>query len=54
MVPFAVPVRGAAEGDEDPWLCGPGFRRVCLYGGMVEPELPRGTDAVKRVGKNSA
>jgi len=22
-------------GGEDPWLCGPGFRRVCLYRGMV-------------------
>jgi hypothetical protein len=23
------------EGDKDPWLCGPGFRRVCLCRGMV-------------------
>ena len=22
-------------GGEDPWLCGPGFRRVCLCRGMV-------------------
>jgi hypothetical protein len=27
--------RGVAEGGEDPWLCGPGFRRVCLCRGMV-------------------
>ncbi len=26
---------GVAEGGEDPWLCGPGFRRVCLCRGMV-------------------
>jgi hypothetical protein len=42
---------GVAEGGEDPWLYGPGFRRVCLCRGMVEPELPRGTDAVKHVGQ---
>jgi hypothetical protein len=35
-------------GDEDPWLCGPGFRRVCLYRGMVEGELSRDTGTVKR------
>jgi hypothetical protein len=35
-------------GGEDPWLCGPGFRRVCLCRGMVEPELSRGTGTVKR------
>jgi hypothetical protein len=21
---------GVSEGSEDPWLCGPGFRQVCL------------------------
>jgi hypothetical protein len=26
---------GVAEGGEDPWLCGPGFGRVCLCRGMV-------------------
>jgi hypothetical protein len=25
--------RGVAEGGEDPWLCGPGFHRVCLFEG---------------------
>jgi hypothetical protein len=25
---------GVAEGSEDPWLCGPGFRRVCLCRGV--------------------
>jgi hypothetical protein len=39
---------GVAEGCEDPWLCGPGFRRVCLCRGMVEAELSRGTGTVKR------
>jgi hypothetical protein len=36
------------EGGEDPWHCGPGFCRVCLCRGMVEPELSRGTGTVKR------
>jgi hypothetical protein len=26
---------GRRGGGEDPWLCGPGFRRVCLYRGSV-------------------
>jgi hypothetical protein len=25
---------GVAEDSEDPWLCGPGFRRVGLYRGV--------------------
>src|SRR5262249_33880548 len=25
---------GGRGGGEDPWLCGPGFRRVCLFSGV--------------------
>jgi hypothetical protein len=32
-------------GGEDPWLCGPGFRRVCLYRGR-ETTLQVGTEGV--------
>src|SRR5215207_8373733 len=28
-------VGGRRGGGEDPWLCGPGFRRVCLYRGSA-------------------
>jgi hypothetical protein len=38
---------GVAEGSEDPWLCGPGFRRVCLCRGLWIPDLQGGTKAVK-------
>ena len=33
-------------GGEDPWLCGPGFRRVCLcrWFGMGEPTIKQGRD----------
>src|SRR3954454_20867774 len=33
-------------GSEDPWLCGPGFRRVCLGRGRTT-DLRRGTGVVK-------
>ena len=33
-------------GGEDPWLCGPGFRRVCLYRGVLE-RLWHGPGVVK-------
>jgi len=32
---FVASEGGVAEGGEDPWLCGPGFPRVCLCRGMV-------------------
>ena len=35
-------------GGEDPWLCGPGFRRVCLCRGMLCTELRSGTGAVNK------
>ena len=37
---------GVAEGSEDPWLCGPGFRRVCRCRGATY--LRRGTETVKK------
>jgi hypothetical protein len=36
---------GVAEEIEDPWLCGPGFRRVCLFGCVNS--LRRGSGTVK-------
>jgi hypothetical protein len=34
---------GVAEESEDPWLCGPGFRRVCLCrGGEQELRIRTG------------
>ena len=41
-------------GGEDPWLCGPGFRRVCLYRGVVSSEIRPGTGAVKRGSSRTA
>jgi hypothetical protein len=38
-------VGGRRGGSEDPWLCGPGFRRVCLYRGSTAT-LRGGTTAV--------
>jgi hypothetical protein len=34
-------------GGEDPWLYGPGFRRVCSCRWVVAPEIRRGTEGVK-------
>jgi hypothetical protein len=32
-------------GGEDPWLCGPGFRRVCLFrSGLVPGDIKKGGD----------
>ena len=44
---FVASTEGRRGGGEDPWLCGPGFRRVCRYRGMVESELEAGTLTVK-------
>ena len=38
---------GVAEESEDPWLCGPGFRRVCLCRGMAKAEIGSCTGPVK-------
>src|SRR6266511_72986 len=46
------PVRGRRRGGgEDPWLCGPGFGRVCPYRGMrwISDTLRSGTGVVKTV-----
>jgi hypothetical protein len=42
--------RGVAEESEDPWLCGPGFCRVCLCRDydLVRLSLRVGTTAVKK------
>ena len=42
---------GVAEGSEDPWLCGPGFHRVCRCRGATY--LRRGTETVKQSGTPS-
>jgi hypothetical protein len=39
---------GVAEESEDPWLCDPGFCRVCPYRGMGEQELRVGTGDVNK------
>jgi hypothetical protein len=47
---------GVAEGSEDPWLCGPGFRRVCpcqgawRYGSAAVPEPSSGRRGVLVIG----
>jgi hypothetical protein len=41
---------GRRGGGEDPWLCDPGFGRVCPYRGMCESadSVRSGTEVVKR------
>jgi hypothetical protein len=33
---FVTSADGGAEESEDPWLCGPGFHRVCLCRGEYD------------------
>jgi hypothetical protein len=45
--------RVASRKSDDPWLCGPGFRRVCLCRGIGNSELQSGAGAVKRPARGS-
>jgi hypothetical protein len=44
-----VASEGRRGGGEDPWLCDPGFCRVCLCRRMVRIELRAGTRPVKQI-----
>jgi hypothetical protein len=44
---FIAGEQSASREGEDPWLCGPGFRRVCLYREAATLLIRRGASGVK-------
>jgi hypothetical protein len=44
---FIAGEQSASRGGEDPWLCGPSFRRVCLYREAATLLIRRGARGVK-------